>query len=122
MPTYEYRCGKCGNFECFQRITDAALTSCPHCGGGEVKRLLSLSSFQLKGSGWYKTDYASSSSNGTSAVSKTNGSSNVDASSETISKNIEKSSDSAVPKESKSDTSTATTGTTSSGASVATSS
>jgi putative FmdB family regulatory protein len=56
MPIYEYQCGKCGVFEHSQRISDAALTKCPTCRR-KVQRLISNTSFQLKGSGWYVTDY-----------------------------------------------------------------
>ena len=57
MPIYEYRCEKCGEFEVSQRITEAALQRCPTCKR-KVRRLISNTSFQLKGSGWYVTDYA----------------------------------------------------------------
>ena len=57
MPIYEYRCRKCGEFEVTQRITDSALTRCPTCRG-KVTKLISNTSFHLKGSGWYVTDYA----------------------------------------------------------------
>jgi len=57
MPTYEYRCEHCGDFEHIQRITDPPLARCPECGR-KVRRLISTTSFQLKGSGWYVTDYA----------------------------------------------------------------
>ncbi|HEY2987408.1 MAG TPA: zinc ribbon domain-containing protein [Candidatus Binatia bacterium] len=57
MPIYEYECGKCGTFEATQRITDKPLTRCPTCRG-KVKKLISNTSFQLKGTGWYITDYA----------------------------------------------------------------
>jgi putative FmdB family regulatory protein len=57
MPIYEYKCRKCGKeFELFQRMTDPALKSCQFCKG-PVHKLMSLSSFHLKGSGWYVTDY-----------------------------------------------------------------
>jgi putative FmdB family regulatory protein len=56
MPVYEYECGKCGVFETSQRIVDPALTKCPTCRR-KVRRLISNTSFQLKGSGWYVTDY-----------------------------------------------------------------
>lgn len=60
MPIYEYHCQSCGTtFEVEQRITDPPLTIHNGCGG-EVKRLISSTSFILKGSGWYKTDYARS--------------------------------------------------------------
>jgi putative FmdB family regulatory protein len=58
VPIYEYKCSKCGEvFEAFQKITDQPLTECKHCRG-RVEKLISQSSFQLKGSGWYLTDYA----------------------------------------------------------------
>jgi putative FmdB family regulatory protein len=57
MPIYEYECSKCGVFEHSQRIKDPALTKCPTCRR-KVRRLISNTSFQLKGSGWYVTDYA----------------------------------------------------------------
>jgi len=57
MPVYEYRCGKCGHeFEELQRITAAPIRKCPQCGKHAVERLISKTSFILKGSGWYKTD------------------------------------------------------------------
>ena len=57
MPIYEYRCENCGDFEEMQRITDPPLSRCPKCRR-KVHRLISNTSFQLKGSGWYLTDYA----------------------------------------------------------------
>jgi putative FmdB family regulatory protein len=58
MPIYEYRCEKCGKvFEVLQRFSDAPLKIHEECGGG-VEKLISHSAFQLKGSGWYQTDYA----------------------------------------------------------------
>jgi len=59
MPIYEYRCEHCGDFEEMQRITDPPLARCPKCRR-KVKRLISNTSFQLKGTGWYVTDYARS--------------------------------------------------------------
>ena len=57
MPIYEYKCQKCGKqFEALQGITDPELKSCKFCKG-KVAKLVSLSSFSLKGSGWYATDY-----------------------------------------------------------------
>ncbi|MCL4455939.1 MAG: zinc ribbon domain-containing protein [Nitrospirae bacterium] len=59
MPIYEYECLQCGkNHEIMQKFSDAPLTVCPGCGG-EVKKLISNTSFVLKGGGWYVTDYAS---------------------------------------------------------------
>ncbi len=58
MPIYEYQCTKCGEvFEAFQKINDKPLTHCRFCNS-RVEKLISHSSFQLKGSGWYLTDYA----------------------------------------------------------------
>lgn len=57
MPIYEYTCQKCGTFEVTQRITEKPLGKCPTCKG-KVKKLISNTSFQLKGTGWYITDYA----------------------------------------------------------------
>lgn len=62
MPIYEYRCEKCGKvFEVLQRFSDAPVKIHEACGG-EVEKLISHSAFQLKGSGWYQTDYAKGSS------------------------------------------------------------
>jgi putative FmdB family regulatory protein len=63
MPIYEYQCQKCGTFEATQRITDKPLSKCPTCKG-KVKKLISNTSFQLKGTGWYVTDYARKGQNG----------------------------------------------------------
>jgi putative FmdB family regulatory protein len=61
MPIYEYRCEKCGNiFEVLQRFSDDPVKIHEACGGA-VEKLISHSAFQLKGSGWYQTDYAKSS-------------------------------------------------------------
>jgi putative FmdB family regulatory protein len=58
MPLYEYQCSKCGNvFEVIQKYSDAPLKKHQGCGG-KVEKLISASAFQLKGSGWYATDYA----------------------------------------------------------------
>ena len=57
MPIYEYSCQECGDFEVTQKIKGRPLTRCPTCKG-KVKKLISNTSFQLKGSGWYITDYS----------------------------------------------------------------
>lgn len=57
MPIYEYKCKKCGkDFEVFQGVADAPVRACRFCKGS-VEKMMSLSSFHLKGSGWYVTDY-----------------------------------------------------------------
>jgi putative FmdB family regulatory protein len=59
MPLYEYQCTKCSKVhEIIQKFSDAPLAACPECGG-DVKKLISNTSFVLKGTGWYVTDYAS---------------------------------------------------------------
>lgn len=59
MPIYEYECTKCGHqTEVWQKFSDKALTKCDRCKG-RMKKLVSQSTFHLKGSGWYVTDYAS---------------------------------------------------------------
>jgi len=57
MPIYEYHCSKCGEFEVMQRISDKELRTCPTCRR-KVTKLISSTTFHLKGSGWYITDYA----------------------------------------------------------------
>jgi len=60
MPIYEYECQKCKKVtEAFQSVADEPLTSCPDCRGS-LKKLISSSSFQLKGGGWYADGYCSS--------------------------------------------------------------
>jgi putative FmdB family regulatory protein len=61
MPIYEYQCESCSRrFEVMQRMTEPLLATCEQCGG-HVRRLISQTSFVLKGSGWYVTDYPSES-------------------------------------------------------------
>jgi putative FmdB family regulatory protein len=61
MPIYEYRCASCGHeLEALQKLSDAPLTVCPACHRAELKKLLSAAGFQLKGSGWYVTDFRNS--------------------------------------------------------------
>jgi putative FmdB family regulatory protein len=71
VPIYEYQCAKCGEvFEAFQKITDEPLTQCKFCKS-KVEKLISHSSFQLKGSGWYLTDYSRRSSSSPMDTPKT---------------------------------------------------
>jgi putative FmdB family regulatory protein len=85
MPIYEYACSDCGkHFEIFQKMSDDPLTKCKICGG-KVNRLISQCSFQLKGSGWYATDYkrggATSAGNGTKAAKEETSGSTTDSTS-----------------------------------------
>jgi len=58
MPIYEYECGQCGRIkEVIQKFSDKPLTQCDHCSG-RLRKLVSHTSFHLKGTGWYATDYA----------------------------------------------------------------
>lgn len=71
MPVYEYECPKHGRYEVSQRITEAALTKCTIEACGEpIRKLISSTSFALKGGGWYATDYGRSGSAGTKAETK----------------------------------------------------
>ena len=58
MPIYEYRCNACGHQEeHLQKVSDAPLSVCPACGKPEYRKQLSAAGFQLKGTGWYATDF-----------------------------------------------------------------
>jgi putative FmdB family regulatory protein len=73
MPIYAYKCASCGHAkDVLQKISDAALTDCPACGKSTFAKQLTAAGFQLKGSGWYATDFkgsGSSSSAGSSSGS-----------------------------------------------------
>jgi putative FmdB family regulatory protein len=58
MPIYEYRCGACGfQKEYLQKMSAAPLTDCPECGKPSFSKMVTSAGFQLKGSGWYATDF-----------------------------------------------------------------
>jgi putative FmdB family regulatory protein len=64
MPFYEYQCKNCGHtLEAMQKINDAPLKKCPHCGKSQLTRLMSAPVFRLKGGGWYETDFKGDSDN-----------------------------------------------------------
>lgn len=68
MPIYEYRCSDCGfQKDVLQKISDPALTSCPSCGHETFGKALTAAGFQLKGSGWYATDFKGGGSSGSAA-------------------------------------------------------
>ena len=76
MPLYEYECEACAHrFERIQKFSDPPVDTCPTCGKGPVRKLLSSPAIQFKGSGWYITDYArkggSDKSSSTSSSSST---------------------------------------------------
>lgn len=58
MPIYAYKCGACGHAkDVLQKISDAPLTQCPACGAEAFSKQITAAGFQLKGSGWYATDF-----------------------------------------------------------------
>jgi len=77
MPIYAYKCGSCGHAkDVLQKISDAPLTACPACGAEAFSKQVTAAGFQLKGSGWYATDFrggtgASASAADTSSSAKT---------------------------------------------------
>ncbi|MBI4356414.1 MAG: zinc ribbon domain-containing protein [Gammaproteobacteria bacterium] len=61
MPIYEYQCEACGHqLEAMQKVSDAPLKQCPNCEKRKLKKMISMTSFRLKGGGWYATDFAKS--------------------------------------------------------------
>jgi putative FmdB family regulatory protein len=61
MPIYEYKCSACQHkLESLQKFSDSPLVTCPACGKDALTKLVSAAGFQLKGSGWYQTDFRSS--------------------------------------------------------------
>ena len=70
MPIYAYKCGSCGHAkDVLQKISDPALGTCPACGAEQFAKQITAAGFQLKGSGWYATDFRGGSS--ASSASKT---------------------------------------------------
>jgi len=58
MPIYAYKCGSCGHAkDVLQKVSDAPLTVCPACGAEAFSKQITAAGFQLKGSGWYATDF-----------------------------------------------------------------
>jgi len=88
MPIYEYRCQDCDyEFERMQKFSDPPLEVCPSCNG-EVQKLISRSTFHLKGDGWYVTDYArKSGANGSNGATSSNEASQSDSASKSDSSN-----------------------------------
>ena len=67
MPIYAYRCAACGHSrDVLQKISDPVLTACPVCGADQFQKQVTAAGFQLKGSGWYATDFKGGSNAGTS--------------------------------------------------------
>ena len=73
MPIYAYRCAACGFAkDALQKMSDAPLTVCPSCGKPEFKKQVTAAGFQLKGSGWYVTDFKGGSSGATAPAAPAN--------------------------------------------------
>jgi len=71
MPIYAYKCGSCGHAkDVLQKISDAPLTVCPACGAEAFSKQITAAGFQLKGSGWYVTDFRGGSGGTAAAASK----------------------------------------------------
>ncbi|MDP5240731.1 zinc ribbon domain-containing protein [Uliginosibacterium sp. 31-16] len=69
MPIYEYRCGDCGHQkDHLQKHSDAPISNCPACGSSTYAKQLSAAGFQLKGNGWYATDFKNSSSSSSNSA------------------------------------------------------
>jgi putative FmdB family regulatory protein len=63
MPIYAYKCGSCGHAkDVLRKISDEPLTACPACGAPSFAKQITAAGFQLKGSGWYATDFRGGSS------------------------------------------------------------
>jgi putative FmdB family regulatory protein len=70
MPIYAYKCASCGHAkDVLQKISDAPLSVCPACGAESFTKQLTAAGFQLKGSGWYVTDFRGGSGNSSSSSS-----------------------------------------------------
>ena len=71
MPIYAYKCGSCGHAkDVLQKVSDAPLTVCPVCGAESFSKQITAAGFQLKGSGWYVTDFRGGSSGASSSADK----------------------------------------------------
>ncbi|MDI1258352.1 FmdB family zinc ribbon protein [Aquabacterium sp.] len=71
MPIYAYRCESCGHAkDVLQKMSDPVLSTCPACGAESFKKQLTAAGFQLKGSGWYVTDFRGGTSTATAPESK----------------------------------------------------
>lgn len=71
MPIYAYKCGSCGHAkDVLQKVSDAPLTACPACGKDSFSKQITAAGFQLKGSGWYATDFRGGSSSAPATDSK----------------------------------------------------
>ena len=71
MPIYAYRCESCGHSkDVLQKVSDAPLSTCPQCGAETFRKQVTAAGFQLKGSGWYVTDFRNNNSGGAAPAKK----------------------------------------------------
>ncbi len=83
MPIYEYRCDACGHeFDELQKLSDPALKECPNCGKPALIKKVSAAGFQLKGTGWYATDFKGGKKKEAPTEAKTDASAKTEAKSE----------------------------------------
>lgn len=81
MPIYAYKCESCGFAkDVLQKMSDPALTDCPHCGSASFRKQVTAAGFQLKGSGWYATDFRGG---GSTSAGDAKGDAKADAKTET---------------------------------------
>ena len=84
MPLYEYRCSSCGHqHEFLQKLSDAPLTVCTACGKDTFSKMVTAAGFQLKGSGWYATDFKNSGTKPATKSDAAKGETKVEAKGET---------------------------------------
>jgi putative FmdB family regulatory protein len=101
MPIYAYKCASCGHSkDVLQKISDPQLTVCPECGAASFTKQVTAAGFQLKGSGWYATDFRGGGSSAPAVEAKTDSK----AETKTESKTDSKPSDSAAPATTKTST------------------
>lgn len=88
MPIYEYQCAACGHqLEALQKMSEEPLKDCPKCNQAELQKMVSAAGFQLKGSGWYITDYKDKSKSKSDSSSTSTDSTSKDSSSGSNSSN-----------------------------------
>ncbi len=100
MPIYEYACVSCEHqFETIQRISEDPLLDCPECGKPDLKKLVSVAAFRLKGAGWYETDFKSGEKKNIAGEEKKDGSNKSDEAGSTKSDAASDAAKGSVPKE-----------------------
>lgn|SRR3989338_8694153 len=94
MPIYEYECQACGHtFDRLQKVSDPALKICPKCNKSSLNKLISAAGFQLKGTGWYETDFKHSGKKKPESKTDTKTETKVETEAKKDSKEVEKKKD-----------------------------